>query len=153
MNRTIFSSLSMAAALLFACNGALAHSDAMLDEIKAPNNGQLRMAGPYHFELVVERNSKEVKDNPVTVYLTDHGERKIPAAGITGTATVLSGKSKITVPLVPAGDNKLTGLGKYASDPQMKVVVAITFANKKSEQARFTPLAATTSDEHGNHKH
>jgi hypothetical protein len=51
---------------------ALAHSDEVLDAQKAPNGGQLRMAGIYHFELVVAKDSKEAKDNPVVVYVTDH---------------------------------------------------------------------------------
>jgi len=55
--------------------------------------------------------------------------------------------------LAPAGDNKLTGIGKYASDPQMKVVVSVTFPSAKTEQARFSPLLTATADGHGNHQH
>ena len=140
MQRTLISSLAMVAALMSVGNGVFAHDDGVLDKISGPNGGQLRMAGSYHFELVVAKDSKEAKDNPVTVYLTDHGDKKVPAAVATGTATILAAKSKITIPLAASGDNKLTGIGKYASDPQMKVVVSITFADKKTEQARFTPL-------------
>ncbi|SBT08575.1 conserved exported hypothetical protein [Candidatus Accumulibacter aalborgensis] len=153
MHRTLISSLAMTAALMFFGNAAFAHDDAALDKISGPNGGQLRMAGPYHFELVVAKNSKEAKDNPVTVYLTDHGDKKIPAAGATGTATILAAKSKITVPLAPSGDNKLTGVGSYASDPQMKVVVSVTFASAKAEQARFTPLLSAAADGHTDHQH
>lgn len=142
MKLPLISRLALSAALLFAGHAALAHDDAALDKMKAPNGGQLRMAGPYHFELLVGKNNKEAKDSPVTVYLTDHGAQKIPAAGVSGTATILAGKSKVTVPLAPAGDNKLTGVGKYVSDAQMKVVVAVVFPDKKVEQARFAPLAA-----------
>lgn len=151
MKPTLFSALA-AASLAFG-TPAWAHDDDALDKMKAANGGQLRMAGPYHFELVVAKDSKESKDNPVAVYLSDHGDKKIPAAGATGTVTILSGKSKVTVPLTPAGDNKLTGMGKYVSDPRMKAVVSITFADRKSEQARFTPLAALAGDGHGGHKH
>lgn len=126
-----------------------AHDDATLDKMQAPNGGQLRMAGMYHFELVVVKDSKEAKDNPVAVYLTDHADKKISAAGTSATATILAGKSKTTVKLSPAGDNKLAGVGKYASDAQMKVVVSVTFADKTTEQARFTPLAARA----GGHQH
>jgi hypothetical protein len=142
------SSLAMVAALMSVGNGAIAHDDATLDKIGGPHGGQLRMAGGYHFELVVARDSREAKDNPVTVYLTDHGEKKVAAAGSTGTATILAAKSKVTVALTPAGDNKLTGIGKYASDPQMKVVVSVRFADKSTEQARFTPLLATAHAGH-----
>ncbi len=150
MKLPLISSLLFSAALLFAGNAAFAHDDGTLDKMKAPNGGQLRMAGPYHFELLVEKNNTEAKDSPVTVYLTDHGEKKIPAAGARGPATILSGKSKVTVPLAPAGDNKLTGVGKYVSDAHMKVVVSVVFPDKKTEQARFSPFE---SGHAGEHKH
>ena len=150
MKLPLISSLFLSSALLFAGNAAFAHDDATLDKMKAPNGGQLRMAGPYHFELLVDKNNKEAKDSPVTVYLTDHGEKKIPAAGASGTATILAGKSKVTVPLSPAGDNKLSVFGKYVSDGHMKVVVSIVFPDKKTEQARFSPFE---SDHAGEHKH
>ena len=153
MQRTLIASLAMVAALMSVGNGVFAHDDAVLDKTSGSHGGQLRMAGSYHFELVVAKDSKEAKDNPVTVYLTDHGEKKVPAAGATGTATILAAKSKITVALVPSGDNKLTGIGRYASDPQMKVVVSVTFASAKAEQARFTPLLTAAADGHGDHQH
>jgi len=85
----------------------------------------------------------------VTVYLTDHAGNKIATAGASGTATLLAGKSKVTAALTAAGDNKFTGMARYASDPTIKAIVAITFADKKSEQARFTPLAqAAAAVEH-----
>ncbi len=139
--------------LAFNSTTVLAHDDVTLDTMKAPNGGQLRMAGNYHFELVVAKDSTDAKDNPVAVYLTDHAGNKAPLAGASSTATILSGKSKVSVPLAPAGDNKLFGTGKYSSDPQMKVVVSVTFADKKTEQARFTPLASTGSDGQGHHHH
>jgi hypothetical protein len=133
---------------------ALAHSDEVLDMQKAANGGQLRMAGAYHFELVVARDSKEARDNPVVVYVTDHAGTKVPTVGAGGTATLLAGKQKASVKLVPDGENRLKGVGKYASTPDMKVVVSVTVAGKPAEQARFTPLApvAAARDGHMDHK-
>lgn len=145
-----------ASLLLFAGSSALAHSDEVLDTQKTPNGGQQRMAGAYHFELVVAKDSKEARDNPVVVYVTDHANAKIPTVGAGGTATILAGKQKASVKLVPDGDNRLKGVGKYASTPDMKVVVAVTLAGKPAEQARFTPLAvplAVANDGHTDHKH
>ncbi len=146
--------LIAAAAGLFALSGgtALAHTDEYLDTQQAPNGGQLRMAGVYHFELVVAKDSKEAKDNPVVVYVTDHAGTKVPTAGAKGTVTILSGKAKATVNLAPDGDNRLKGSGTYASTPDMKAVVSVTLAGKAAEQARFTPLAAT-KEGHAEHKH
>ncbi len=141
---------------LLSAGAALAHNDDYLDTQKAPNGGQLRMAGVYHFELVVAKDSKEAKDNPVMVYVTDHAGTKVPTAGASGTVTILAGKSKVAVTLAPDGDNRLKGVGKYASSPDMKAVVAVTLAGKPAEQARFTPLAQpqqAAKDDHTDHKH
>jgi hypothetical protein len=135
---------------------AMAHTDEYLDTQQAPNGGQLRMAGVYHFELVVAKDSKEAKNNPVIVYVTDHAGAKVSTVGANGTVTILAGKAKATVNLTPDGDNRLKGSGTYASTPDMKAVVSVTLAGKAAEQARFTPLAmpkAMAQDGHADHKH
>jgi hypothetical protein len=134
---------------------AMAHTDEYLDTLQAPNGGQLRMAGGYHFELVVAKDSKEAKDNAVVVYVTDHAGAKVSTAGAKGTATILAGKTKATVELTPDGDNRLKGSGTYASMSDMKAVVSVTLGGKAVEQARFTPLAMpkAAKDGHADHKH
>jgi hypothetical protein len=129
---------------------ALAHDDAMLDAMKSAHGGQVRMAGIYHFELVVAKDAKAVKENPVLVYVTDHAGNKIATAGARGTATLLAGKQKTSVTLKPDGDSRLKGVASYAATPGMKVVLAITLPGQPPVQARFTPLAAAP-DEHANH--
>jgi hypothetical protein len=132
------------AGFALAAGAAFAHDDATLDKTPAPHGGQLRMAGPYHFELVVAKDAKASADSPLLVYVTDHsGQQKFATAGASGTATILSGKQKATLALSPDGDNRMKGMGKYAADPAMKVIVGITLAGKQAEQARFTPLAKT----------
>ncbi|MDD5324337.1 MAG: hypothetical protein PHR71_03335 [Polaromonas sp.] len=148
--KKIFSIMALVLGALLAAGSALAHDDAYLDTQKAPHGGQLRMAGIYHFELVVDRTSPEAKEKPVAVYLTDHAGQKIPASGATGSATLLSGKTRTTVTLTPDGDNRLKGLGKYASTPDLKAIVSITPAGQGAAQARFTPLNAT-AEAHGSH--
>ena len=145
-------SLAVLAGLTFAAGAALAHDDAYLDTQKAPNGGQLRQAGPYHHELVLVKDSKEVKENPIVVYVTDHAGQKIPTAGASGSVTLLAGKLKATATLKPDGDNRMKGVAKYASTPDTKVVVSITLAGKQPEQARFTPLAVV-KDTHTDHTH
>jgi len=87
----------------------------------------------HHLELVV-------KPNEVTVYLTDHAGKSQPTQGASGTATVLSGKTKTSVPLAPAADNVLKGSGKFELAPDMKVVISVTLPGQTPLQARFTPL-------------
>lgn len=117
---------------LLAAPLAYGHSDEYLDTQPTPHNGQMRMAGAYHFELVA-------KANELTVYLTDHAGKDVPSAGASGTATVLSGKAKANVKLQPTGTNVLKGMGSFELAPDMKVVVSVTLPGKSPEQARFTP--------------
>lgn len=130
-----------------------AHGDEMHAEApKAAHGGQVQVAGANHFELVVTKTSKDAADNPVAVYLTDGNGKKLPSTGAIGVATLLTGKDKTVVTLSPDGDNRLKGVGKYASLPGMKAIVSVTLPGKSAEQARFTPLAAE-SDGHTDHKH
>lgn len=148
--------LALAAAFALFSPPLLAHDDAYLDTLKTPNGGQMRMAGPYHLELVVAKDNKEARESPVVVHVTDHADAKVPTVGAGGTATILAGKSKTTVKLAPDGDNRLKGVGRYASTPDMKAVVSVTFAGKAAEQARFTPMAKpkmVAQDGHADHKH
>lgn len=145
--------LLMAAALTIT-GQALAHSDEYLDSIATPHGGQMRMAGMYHFELVVEPGT-------LTVYLTDHADHPVASAGASGSATVLVGKNRSTIALAPAGDNRLGGKGEFTMDPSMRVVLSITLPGQAPEQARFTPLApravapaaADHSHSHDDHHH
>ncbi|HRF73593.1 MAG TPA: hypothetical protein PL117_12540 [Accumulibacter sp.] len=143
--RTLILALASTACLLNSPS-LLAHSDEVLDTQKAPNGGQLRMAGPYHFELVVISDSKEVRENPIVVHVTDHAGARVSTAGASATATLLAGKIKATSTLAPDGDNRLKGFAKYASTSDMKVVVTVTLAGKAAEQARFTPLAVSQQE-------
>ena len=120
---------------------AYAHDDAHPDAAKAANGGQLRQAGPYHYELITARDGKDTKESPIVVYVTDDAGKKVSTTGASGTATILSGKAKAAAALVPDGDNRMKGAARYASIPGMKVVVSIALSGKQPEQARFTPLA------------
>lgn len=122
----------LAAALLFS-QGAFAHSDEYLDTQTAPHGGQLRMVGPYHYELVV-------KADEVSVYVTDHGGKKIDTRGATGTATLLSSAGKASVKLAPAGDNQMKATGRFALAPDMKAVVSLALTGQAPLQGRFTPM-------------
>lgn len=122
------------------------------EALKPNHGGQAQAVGGVVLELVVAKNSKEASDNPVLVFITDGHGKKLSSAGATGTATLLSGKDKTVVTLTPDGDNRMKGTGKYASNPTMKAIVAVTRPGSATEQARFTPLAVS-ADGHTDHKH
>jgi hypothetical protein len=132
--------LLLASVAAFAATSVLAHDDAYLDTLKAPYGGQLRMAGPNHYELVVVKNSKSVRENPIIVYVTDHAQNSIDVQGAKGSAKMEAGQLKATSTLYPDGGNRLRGFAKYASTPGMTVEVTITLPGKEAETARFTPL-------------
>lgn len=136
---------ALASSLACAPLPSQAHTDEFLETQQAPHGGQLRMAGMYHFELVVARAGEPSGVKPVVVHVTDHAGAKVSTAGATGTATILSGKQRSRIALAPAGDNRLEGKGSYAASPDMKVVVSITMPGQGTEQARFTPLASAAS--------
>lgn len=128
---------------------AAAHADEYLDTVKAPNKGQLRMAGLYHYELVIKPTGKG-KTNEVLVYVTDHADQQIDTKGAAGTATILS-DSKASVVLKPEGKNVMKGSGNFGLNPNLKAVVSITLPGQQPEQARFTPLAPNPN--HDGQKH
>ena len=144
----------IAAAVAFAAT-AHAHTDEALDAQASPHGVQTRMAGAYHFELVVARDAKAAAASPVVVHVTDHAGTKVSTAGAKGTVTLLGGKIKAAVTLAPDGDNRLKGSGAYVATPDLKAVVTITLPGKAPEQARFTPLApaaGAAADPHAGHK-
>lgn len=151
-----FASLTSAACMTF---GLLlsptvqAHDDAYLDTLTAPHGGQLRMAGAQHYELVLAKDGTDAKVSPIVVYVTDHAGTAIPTKGARGNVTLLSGTHKVSAELQPDGDNRLKGAANYISNNDLKAVVSITLAGQTPQQARFTPLAKVSSNDHAAHKH
>ena len=136
----LFKTTLLAASLLFA-GYAVAHTDEFLDSQKSPHDGQIRMTDTHHLELVI-------KDKDITVYVMNHANEAQPSAGMTATATVLSGETKTEVKLEPAEENLLKGTGDFKTSDDMKVVLSVTPAPMT---VRYTPFqkaeapAATTS--------
>lgn len=133
----------------------IAHDDATLDAMESPNGGQVRMAGPYHFELVLGENA-------VSVFLTDHGDAPVPSEGVRGNVILMSG-GRTTIAVAPVDSNRLAGEGAFEKQPDMKAVVSLTFPDGETWQARFTPgaqagqgqaatdAAPADSDDHARH--
>ncbi len=112
-----------------------AHTDDYLDTLTTAHGGQLRMAGPYHLELVA-------KDKEMVLYVTDHGDNPVKTEGGTAKATIQIGKGKAgtTVKLEPAGENQMKGLGEFTVKPASVIVVFVKLAGDEAQSARFTPL-------------
>ena len=112
-----------------------AHTDDYLDTLTTAHGGQLRMAGPYHLELVA-------KDKELVLYVTDHGDNPVKTEGGTAKATIQIGKGKAatTVKLEPAGENQMKGQGEFTLKPESVIVVFVKLAGDEAQSARFTPL-------------
>lgn len=131
-----------AAALLAICTPpAHAHDDAYLATLKAPHGGQLRMAGPYHYELVTDDPASGAAERVIVVHVTDHAGTPVATQGAQGVADVLANGGRGSVKLVSDGANRMKGAGRYEWTSGAEVVVSITMPGAEPAQARF-PLAA-----------
>ena len=110
---------------------ALAHTDEYFDKNPGPHHGQMRMAGPYHLELVAGKNE-------LTLYVTDHANTPIESAGGSAKAILTSGKKRYVVVLMPAGENVLNGSGEFKVTKSTNVSMLVTLPHGESQRAHFT---------------
>lgn len=140
MNKLMATFLAVVVSIL--SSPVWSHTDEYFDSVDAPHGGQMRMAGPYHLEIVA-------KDKEIVLYVTDHANTKISIDGGVSKAILQTGKIKTTVTLEPACDNMLKGTGDFLVTPETKIVVFIRLPEQEAQAARFTPLKpAKSSDEH-----
>ena len=150
--------LVVAAGLL--SSAAFAHTDEYLDTVVGPNGGQLRMAGAYHFELLLVKDAKAGAASAVKLYLLDHANNPQPAKEAKATVLIVSGKQKAKAELTVQQDNLLAGSATYTACEDLKAVVNISIKTEQgevTEQAMFTPfkpvpVKAEGELEHG-HEH
>lgn len=118
---------------VLAAGSSSAHPDWYLARLKPPNGGQLRNAGNFHMELLV--NASELR-----LYVTDHFFNKFPTKASTATAVVVSGDRILRVLLEPAGDNLLKASGAFPQDPNLKIAILLDAHRYGPIAARFTPF-------------
>jgi hypothetical protein len=134
-------------AVFIAASHAWAHSDMYFDSHASPHGGQMRMAGPYHLELVAGASD-------VTVYVTSHTNKEISTAGGEGKAVVKSESGETTIMLSEAGTNMLKGKGDFTLGPTSTVVIFVKLREQEAQGATFTPLKPMMpSDHHEHHEH
>jgi hypothetical protein len=94
------------------------------------NGGIQADAGDYHLELVSNGND-------LVIFLRDHGDKDVAAAGHKGIAIfVIDGKPQ-RIPLAPAGGNKLSGTAAMTLPKEPKGAVQITTPAGSTVQAKF----------------
>ncbi len=125
-----------------------AHTNEYLDTIDGMHGGQLRMSGPYHFELVAAPGD-------LVVFVTDHADNPIATASGKASALVNTAGKKVRVPLLPAGHNSFRGHANFTLDERSTVHLKVTIANAPPELATFRPMRKRENSENqkGHHEH
>jgi hypothetical protein len=104
---------------------ALAHAPKI-----GPHGGAQADAGDYHVEIVA-------KDTTLEVYVRDHSDNPVPAAGFKGTAILVVDGKPQRIPLTPAAENRLTGTSPVVLPAAPKGAVQITPPKGATAQAKF----------------
>lgn len=145
----------LAISALLSSTPVLSHTAEYFDSIETAHGGQMRMAGPYHLELVIEGQQ-------LRLYVTDHADTPQDATGLKARVVVLDQGRKASVALQVSDENhRLDGKLEFRPGQAVKAI-AIVEGEHGSFQARFTPLsppaasAAAPSDDgqaDGHHRH
>jgi hypothetical protein len=110
---------------------AFAHTDEALNKNPGPHRGQMRMAGPYHLELVAGKDE-------LTLYVSDHADTAIESAGGSAKAILTSGKKRYVIVLMPAGENVLKGSGEFKLTKSTNVSMLVKLPAGEPQRAQFT---------------
>jgi len=113
-------------AVLLLPAAVLAHGEKI-----GPNGGVVEDAGKYHVELVL-------KADELRAFVTGAGGAKVDTKGAEASATVLAGREKLTLKLVPAGGNALAAAGKFDTRAGAKVVLSLALPGQPAVSGRFS---------------
>jgi hypothetical protein len=119
-----------------------AHDPATLDSLPSVHGGQVRMAGPFHVELVVLGLEVAQTDRLLLVYLQNHMFQDVSSSGLKCIARFVDGKHVTTVNLIPIESNGFSGRGAFKVNPFVTAEVSITDKNGEAWSATYTPFAA-----------
>jgi hypothetical protein len=118
--------IGLLSAALFLPAVVLAHG-----EKTGPNGGVVEDAGKYHVELVM-------KADELRAFVTGAGGAKVDTKGAEASATVLVGREKLTLKLLPAGGNALAAGGKFDTRAGAKVVLSLALPGQPAVSGRFS---------------
>lgn len=105
---------------------ALAHG-----EKAGPNGGVVEDAGKYHVEMVMRADE-------LRAFVTGDGGAKVDTKGAEASATVLVGREKKTLKLIPASGNALAAGGKFDTRAGAKVVLTFSLPGQSAVSGRFS---------------
>lgn len=105
-------------------------SPASAHDAKSMHGGRIVFAGNFHVEMVT-------KGDTVDIYLIDHNNKPIEAAGYKGLAILSVGGKSQRITLGAADGSKLTGKADGVLPEQPKGVVQITQPSGTTVSAKF----------------
>jgi hypothetical protein len=118
-----------------------AHDPATLDSLPSAHGGQVRMAGPFHIELVILGRDSAQRDRLILVYLQNHMFEDVSSNGLKGIARLLDGQRVTTVSLIPIEANGFSGKAAFDINPSVTAEISITDRDGKVWSATYTPFA------------
>ena len=110
--------------------GLMAATAAYAHESAGQHGGRVADAGKFHVELAT-------KGETVDVFLSDGGQKPVPATGFKGTAILVVGGKPARVPLEPADGNRLTGKAATALGDSPKGAVQLTGPDGATASGKF----------------
>ncbi len=132
--------------VLLSCPTVRAHSDEYFTTHPTPHGGQMRMAGPFHFELLVAKDE-------LTLYVTDHSGAPIDTTGGSAKVIINTGKKKrYVVILSSAGENRLTGSDQFTLGRSSTASVLVALPGQEPQRAKFV-LHATGKSKKARKRH
>jgi hypothetical protein len=141
--RTIESKAIVATTLLIGMtlNAVHAHDPATLDSLPSIHGGQVRMAGPFHVELVILGREGAQRDRFILVYLQDHFFNDTSSAGLKATVKFIDGPHATTVNLIQIGGNGFSGTGSFDINPSVTAEISVIDTHGELWSASYTPFA------------
>lgn len=131
--KSTYGTLAALPLLCTLCLPVQAHDNAYFDSHPTPHGGQMRMAGPFHLELLVTEGN-------LTVYVTDHAGTPAPTRELQAHAVVLGPDGKSSVQLSPEAESKLTApFPDTEISVDTLVLLVVQTPDGTLQQARFTP--------------
>jgi hypothetical protein len=119
-------------------SGSFAHDDETLDRMPALHGGQLRMAGRYHVELVLEPSR-------IRVYFASHAGDAVAAPSGAASVKLVTGGEERTLALEVLGESELGIDGSFPFTPGMTVEVSVERGEKAPLVVRFAPRGYTSA--------
>jgi hypothetical protein len=118
-----------------------AHDPATLDSLTAVHGGQVRMAGPFHIELVILGREAAHRDRLVLVYLQNHMFEDVSSDRLKGIVRFLDGQRVTTVSLIPLEANGFSGRGAFDINPSVTAEISITDKDGEIWSVTYTTFA------------